>query len=49
MGFIEKFDFKELCKKNKIQRSKLAKEGGERGGGLDNFLIYEGLGNMTKY
>ena len=44
MGFTEKFDFKELCKKNKIQRDKLAKgDGKEGGGGLDNFLIFEWL------
>ena len=48
MGFTEKFDFRELCKKLKYRETNwlkwMGKKGGGGGGGFDDFLIYEWLG-----
>ena len=47
MGFTEKFDFRELCKKLKCRGTNWLKWMGKRKGGggcFDNFLIYEWLG-----
>ena len=43
MGFTEKFDFRELCKKPKYRGTNWLK-GMRKRGGFDNFLIYEWLG-----
>ena len=44
MGFTEKFDPRELCKKPKYRETNWLREWGTSRGGFDNFLIYEGLG-----
>ena len=47
MGFTEKFDIRELCKKKKFRGTNWLKRMG-RGGGFENFLIYEGLGKKER-
>ena len=48
MGFTEKFDFRELCKKPKHRGTNWLKGMGRGQGGFDNFLIYEGLGKKEE-
>ena len=48
MGFTEKFDFRELCKKPKHRGTNWLKRTGRGQGGFDNFLIYEGLGKKEE-
>ena len=49
MGFTEKFDFRELYKKPKYRGINcLLKRMGKKGGGFDDFLIYEWLGKKER-